>query len=114
MKNYELTRIVGILLDNAIEASKECKHKHINIAFRKDNYRQLLIIENTYNDKQISMDKIFEKNYSTKQHNTGLGLWEVRRILNKHSHLNLHTTKNEQYFSQQLEIYTNNELRQAN
>lgn len=114
MKIYEFTRILGILLDNAIEAAKECTHKHINICFKKDNYRQLLIIENTYNDKQISIDKIFEKNFSTKQQNTGLGLWEVRRILNKHSHLNLHTTKNEQYFSQQLEIYTNSELRQAN
>lgn len=102
---YELTRILGILLDNAIEASKECATKNINILFKKDNKKKMLIIENTYKNKQISIDKIFEKDYSTKPNNTGLGLWEVRRILNKHNNLNLHTTKNECYFSQQLEIY---------
>lgn len=103
---YELTRILGILLDNAIEASKECNNKNINIAFKQDKYKQMLIVENTYNNKQICIDKIFEKDYTTKPHNTGLGLWEVRKILSKNSNLNLHTTKNDDYFSQQLEIYS--------
>lgn len=106
IKVYELTRILGILLDNAIEASKECTEKNINISFKQDKYKQMLIIENTYSDKQLSIDKIFEKDFSTKPHNTGLGLWEVRKILNKNSNLNLHTSKNNDYFSQQLEIYT--------
>lgn len=105
IKNYELSRILGILLDNAIEASKECTEKNINISFKQDKYKQLLIIENTYKDKQLSIEKIFEKDYTTKPHNTGLGLWEVRKILNKNSNLNLHTSKNNDYFSQQLEIY---------
>lgn len=106
IKIYEFTRILGILLDNAIEASKECSEKSINISFRQDNYKQLIIIENTYLDKQISIDKIFEKDFSTKPNNTGLGLWEVRKILNKNTNLNLYTTKNNDYFSQQLEIYS--------
>ena len=105
MKIYELTRILGILLDNAIEASKECNEKNINISFKQDKYKQLLIIENTYNNKQICIDKIFEKDYTTKPHNSGLGLWEVRKILNKNNNLNLYTSKNNDYFSQQLEIY---------
>ena len=66
----------------------------------------MLTIENTYNNKQICIDKIFEKDYTTKPHNTGLGLWEVRKILKKNSNLNLYTTKNNDYFSQQLEIYS--------
>lgn len=106
MKTYEFTRILGILLDNAIEACQECENKKINISFKKDTHKQMLIIENTYDNKQISIDKIFDKNYSTKPNNTGLGLWEVRKILNKYSHLNLYTTKNPDFFSQQLEIYT--------
>lgn len=106
MNIYELTRILGILLDNAIEASKECNKKSINIAFKQDKYKQMLTIENTYSNKQICIDKIFEKDYTTKPHNTGLGLWEVRKILNRNSNLNLHTTKNNDYFSQQLEIYS--------
>ena len=109
MKIYEFTKILGILLDNSIEASKECENKIINITFRNDekNHRQLLIIENTYNDKNLDIEKIFEKGITGKENHTGLGLWEIRKILKRNNNLNLHTTKNEQYFSQQLEIYTN-------
>ena len=107
MKIYEFARILGILLDNAIEASAECEEKIINLTFRNDekNRRQLIIIENTYNDKEVDTEKIFEKGVSGKDSHTGLGLWEVRKIIKKNNNTNLHTSKNEKYFSQQLEIY---------
>lgn len=107
MKIYEFTRILGILLDNAIEAAKECDEKVINIEIIKDTSRnrQLLIIENTYSNKDVDTDKIFEKKYSTKKGNSGLGLWEVRKILSKNTNLNLFTTKNKDFFKQQLEMY---------
>lgn len=107
MKIYEFTRILGILLDNAIEAAKECDEKIINMEIRKDTgrNRQLLIIENTYSNKDVNTDKIFEKKYSTKKGNSGLGLWEVRKILSKNTNLNLYTTKNNDLFKQQLEMY---------
>lgn len=109
MKTYEFCRILGILIDNAIEAADECEEKTINITIRKDNYRniQLLIIENTYKNKDINIDEIYKKGFSTKSNNTGIGLWEVRQILKKNNNLNLYTTKNDKYFSQQLEIYIN-------
>ena len=66
---------------------------------------QLLIIENTYTNKDVNTDKIFEKGYSTKKGNTGLGLWEVRQILKKNNNLNLFTTKNDEFFTQQFEIF---------
>lgn len=107
MKIYEFTRVLGILLDNSIEAARECEEKIINIEIRKDSNRnrQLLIIENTYADKEIDTDKIYEKNYSTKKGNSGLGLWEIRQILKRNNNLNLFTTKDEQFFKQQLEMY---------
>lgn len=107
MKIYEFTRVLGILLDNAIEAAKECDEKAIYLELRKDvkSPRQLLIIKNTYNDKNIDTEKIFDKNYSTKPKNSGLGLWEVRQILKRNNNLNLFTTKNNSFFIQQLEMY---------
>ncbi len=107
MKIYEFTRTLGILLDNAIEASKECDEKIINLEIRKDSARnrQILLIENTYNNKDVNTDKIFDKNYSTKPGNSGLGLWEVRQILKKNNNLNLFTSKNNKFFKQQLEMY---------
>ena len=107
MKIYEFTRVLGILLDNAIEAAKECDEKIINIEIRKDSARnrQLLIIENTYTNKDIDTEKIYEKDFSTKEGNSGLGLWEVRKILTKNTNLNLFTSKNNRFFKQQLEMY---------
>ena len=109
MKIYEFARILGILLDNAIEASSECEEKIINLTFRNDskNSRQLIIVENTYMNKDVDMQKIFEKGVSGKENHCGLGLWEVNKLLNKNKNLSLFTNKNEKYFSQQLEVYYN-------
>lgn len=109
IKIYEFTRILGILMDNAIEASIECEEKIINVTFRKEDarHRIIMIIENTYLNKTINTEKIFEKNYSTKSSktNSGLGLWEVRQILKRNNNLNLFTTKDSEFFKQQFEIY---------
>lgn len=107
MKIYEFSRILGILIDNAIEAASECNEKLIHVEMRKDTSRnrQLLIIENTYLEKNIDIDRIFQKGFSSKAHNTGLGLWEVRNILKKNTNLNLDTSHDGHFFKQQLEIY---------
>ena len=39
MKIYEFTRVLGILLDNAIEAASQCDEKIINVSFRNDEKR---------------------------------------------------------------------------
>ena len=94
-------------MDNAIEASSECVNKLINVVIRNDprQNRQLLIIENTYKDKNVDTDKIYQKGYSTKKTNTGLGLWEVEKIIKKHKNLARFTSKTDEFFKQQLEIY---------
>ena len=104
---YEFARILGILLDNAIEAASECEEKAINIVFRDDqkNNRNIILVENTYKNKDVNIDNIFGKGVSGKENHTGLGLWEIREILKKNNNQNLYTSKTEKYFSQQLEIY---------
>lgn len=94
-------------MDNAIEASSESEEKIINLTFRNDikNSRELIIVENTYQDKNIDTEKIFEKGISGKENHTGLGLWEVRKLIKKNNNINLYTAKNDKFFSQQLEIY---------
>lgn len=111
MKIYELTRLLGILIDNAIEAAKQCSEKEITITFRNDanKKKQLFIIENTYTNKDVNIDNIFEKGHTSKTtedaKNHGIGLWEVRQFIKKHKNLDLYTTKSEKYFKQQFEIY---------
>lgn len=104
---YEFTRILGILMDNAIEAASECDDKIIDVTIRNDpkQNRQLLTVENTYKNKDINLDKIYEKGFSTKPKNTGLGLWEVDKIIHQHKNLARFTTKTDKFFKQQIEIY---------
>lgn len=112
IKTFELTRILGILLDNAIEATSKCNEKVVNITFRKDKHHDkiLIIIQNTYTNKDVNTDRIFEKGYTSKEvdesnKNHGLGLWEVRKYLKKNTNLDLYTTKTDELFTQQFEIY---------
>lgn len=104
-----LLELCGILMDNAIEAVKECNEKIINVRIFKDSKspRQVLLVENTYDNKKIDTEKIFEKGFSSKPNHTGLGLWEIKQILRKRKNLNLYTTKDEKFFRQQFEIYDN-------
>lgn len=107
MDIYKFTRILGILLDNAIEASKDSNEKKLNISFRKEekNNRNVITIENSYSNKDVDTEAIYNKGYSEKENHSGIGLWEVRKIINKLKNVNLFTTKNNNMFKQELEIY---------
>lgn len=107
MPIYEFSRILGILLDNAIEASKDCKEKEINLIFRDSpkQHVQIIQIENTYLDKNIDTKKIFEKGISGKENHTGIGLWEVNKIVKNYNNIVLNTSKDDKLFKQELQIY---------
>lgn len=104
---YEFTRILGILLDNAIEAAKETDEKLIEIIFKSDTKKQLFIIENSCSDNNISTTRIFEKGYSTKANNSGIGLWKVHSILAKNTNIDLFTTIKNHKFKQELSVFYN-------
>ena len=107
MKIYDFTRILGILLDNAIDAAKECDKKIMNVIFRKElnNDMICIIIQNSYNNKDVNTEDIYKKGISSKENHSGLGLWKVRQILMKNNNLNLFTTKNAELFTQQFELF---------
>lgn len=107
MSIYEFSRILGILLDNAIEAAYKSKEKEINLVFRESRRQQvqIIFIENTYANKQIDTKIIFEKGISEKENHSGIGLWEVNQIISKNNNIVLKTTNDEKYFKQELQIY---------
>ena len=110
MDIYDFSRILGILLDNAIEAASQCNNKIIKIEIRdiKPKNCQILTIENTYLDKNLDINKLSEKGYTTKtddKENHGIGLWQVSKLVKKHKNVFLKTTKTEEFFKQELHIY---------
>ena len=107
MSIYEFSRMLGILIDNAIEAAYESKEKEINLVFRESRKQQvqIVIIENTYNNKKVDTKKIFEKGFSEKENHSGIGLWEVNQIVMKNNNVVLKTTNDDKLFKQELQIY---------
>lgn len=108
VSDYDLCRILGILIDNAIEASIDCEDKFISIKFLHDrmNNRDLIIIENSCKNCLIDINKLYEKGFSSKKEkiNHGIGLWKVKQILRKNKNMHIYTAR-DKLFKQQLEIY---------
>lgn len=105
---FELSRILGILIDNAIEAAEESDDKKLIVDIRHDykNNSDIIKIANSVKDTNIDLDKLFTKNYSTKANPSGFGLYEVAKFLKRFPQGNLNTTidKNNKIFSQTLII----------
>lgn len=107
MKIYDLTKVLGILLDNCIEETKNCNKKFIEIEINTDNSNkfQIIIIRNSCRSNDINLNKIFQKHYTTKSNKeSGLGLWEVNKILKKYNNIFLYTNFENNIFEQKLEL----------
>lgn len=100
---YELIRVLGIFLDNAIEAERDEENKVIEVLFFKDANCKRIIIENTCT-KNVDIEKIYTKEFSTKKGNTGLGLWEVKNFVDNNPNFSLETTLENNCFKHTLYI----------
>lgn len=107
LNNYKFSRMIGILLDNAIEEAEKCDEKIIKVSFRREerNHRAVIKIENTYTNKDVNIDDIFKKGFSGKENHSGIGLWEVKKYVKNRKNSDLFTSKNDKFFSQELTIY---------
>ncbi len=86
--SFELSRIIGILLDNAIEASLESDEKKLKLEMFYDETKKadVIVIGNSVKDPdKVDVIKMFEKNYSTKENPSGFGLYEVLKFLKKYN-----------------------------
>lgn len=87
----DLARIVGVYLDNAIEASSTSEDKKLGIEMYLIKEKIELIITNTFNN-EINLDKIGKESFSTKGKHRGHGLLLVNKILSEN---NMFEAKNE-------------------
>lgn len=84
MNAYDITTILGNLLDNAIEANKKIKNKKININIKYTKGRLFIDISNPINDNLI-WEKGFPKTSKKNKKNHGIGLKHVRRTIEKYN-----------------------------
>ena len=84
-RQRDFAKILGVFIDNAIEASAESKDKELGIeAYSNIENEFRMIISNTYNNK-IEEEKIGKESFSTKGKKRGHGLLLVNDIIKNNS-----------------------------
>lgn len=107
-KTYEedaqdISRIIGVYLDNAIEAASISEEKTIEIQFYLENKNIVFCLGNTFKGK-IEESKLDNEGYSSKGKNRGYGLPLVKDLLLKHEELKDERVIVDQYYVQKLII----------
>ncbi|KZU94846.1 GHKL domain-containing protein [Lactiplantibacillus plantarum] len=88
-------RIIGNLLDNAIEQAQKMTDKIVTVAFNEIDNTAEIAISNPI-DSDFNQHQIFETGYSTKGSNRGLGLTNVRDLVEQQKgfYMDIETKKN--------------------
>ena len=100
MKPLDLSRALGILLDNAIEAVEQVQGD-ISLVISAQTYGVHIILDNT-TDQDVDISKIYEDGYSTKGSGRGTGLPSLRKIMEKYPEASLMTEINNGRFVQKI------------
>ena len=99
----DICKILGVYLDNAIEATENILDKEIIISLYKDKGSIVIEISNTFLG-EVDLNKINNIGYTTKVGNHGYGLPLCNEIINKNEKLNGKTIVNTNVFKQSLVI----------
>ena len=82
---YVLIEMMGILLDNAIEATENLEHKKIKINMTLlDNVFDFSVVNTCKSENTEITTKFFERGYSSKGSNRGLGLAKIKGLVQKY------------------------------
>ncbi len=99
INKIDIYRIIGILIDNAIEAVKKC----LSVVIIPKESEIKIKIENDYNQKP-NMNKLFTPGYSTKGNSHGLGLPIVQEIKENYTNIDIKVYLQEDIFVQEVII----------
>ncbi len=105
MKSIDLIRIMGILLDNAIEACQECEKKRLSLSIIKMDKDITIIVKNTYVKQDIDYSKLGSPGISSKGIHRGTGLYNIKTIIHSYDNVVMDTEYGNNYFTQMIEIY---------
>lgn len=105
ISEVEFSRIMGIILENALEETLKNDNRKIEIYVEFMNEKLNISVANTFNNQGLKINEIYEKGYSTKGENRGLGLFILKSLVDKNPNITLNTFINEGMFVQDVYIY---------
>jgi len=100
----DMCNIMGVFLDNAIDAASQSEEPYISLSIFKKEYGIIISIMNSIKDLNIDTNKIFKKGYSSKGEGRGFGLHIVDEIVQKYEELDLLTKVEDGLFIHELHI----------
>lgn len=107
--DMELTKLLGIFLDNAIESALETESKKLSIALMHIDSYLLIQIQNSCIQDTMSIDGLSLAGFSTKGPGRGIGLTAAQNIINQYDNI-IHTTGCIHHtFNQTLQLYQKEE-----
>lgn len=100
LKTYrDLTKLLGVFLDNAIDAALKSEEKEIEVELKDKDDCLLLTISNTY-DKNTDINKVGKSGFTTKGAGHGFGLSIVKDIAKTNSEIETFSSKESDKFIQ--------------
>ena len=99
----DLYRIVGIVLDNAIEASAKTKDKVLIIDIYKENNEICFDISNSFKGN-VDLNTINNKGITTKGNNRGIGLYIAKKILLRSNKITMNQSVNNKIFTKNIKV----------
>lgn len=104
MDSLTLCRILGILLDNALEAAMDSPAKELRISIVSTDMAVLFMVTNSTLPLPVPVSNLMQRGYSTKEGHDGIGLATVAELLDRIPIANLSTKYENGVFYQTLEI----------
>lgn len=95
-----LVRIMSVLLNNAVEGAAESYLKQMEVAVIRMDLETVIVIQNSCKITMSPSEDLFELGFSTKGRNRGIGLNNVKEILDKYENIILETEIEESTFRQ--------------
>ncbi len=99
----DLVRVLGIFIDNAIEATEILENGMMDIVIAKTENGVLFRIGNNYKEEP-NLSMITQNGYSTKGSGRGMGLYWAEKIIREHKDMFHETEFSEEWFVQILEV----------
>ena len=104
MDIIDLSRIIGVFLDNAIEAARETSNPTLSFTMLNNHDSIVMIISNNFITKEINLDEINKLSVSSKGSGRGIGLFNAHKIISHYDNVILDTHYKDNVFTQNLEI----------
>lgn len=101
----DITKIFGVLVDNAIDAASEADPKEVELDIKYEDGCLIIVISNTFK-KGIDVSKIGKKGYSSKGVGHGFGLSIVNDISKKNDKIEIFSDVDDDMYKQTLMVYT--------